>query len=54
MNGANRRTQIKRPAGFGLDENAVQAVKDWSFAPATREGKPIKVLVNIKVAFRLQ
>jgi TonB family protein len=46
--------RIIRPAGFGLDENAVQAVKDWTFKPATREGRPVRVVVNVEVNYRMR
>jgi len=53
-NGQPRTIGVKRPAGYGLDEKAIEAVKKWSFAPAMKDGKPVPVLINVEVTFRLQ
>lgn len=37
----------------GLDEQAVEAVRQWLFAPATKDGVPIPVTASIEVTFRL-
>ena len=42
-----------RPLGLGLDERAVDAVKTWTFIPAKLDDKPVKVMANIEVTFRL-
>ncbi len=40
--------------GFGLDEISAETVmKKWRFKPATRDGKPVAVKVNIETTFRL-
>jgi TonB family protein len=44
--------QVLKHAGFGLDEKAVAAVRQWKFKPALRNGVPVKVRVNIEVTFR--
>jgi TonB family protein len=36
-----------------LDEEAVKAVKQWKFEPATRQGKPVAVLTTIEIKFTL-
>lgn len=36
-----------------LDQSAVRAVRDWTFDPATRQGKPVDVVVEINVDFAL-
>ncbi|HMK21267.1 MAG TPA: energy transducer TonB, partial [Terriglobales bacterium] len=41
------------PAGEGLDEKAMRTVRTWRFEPATRDGAPTAVRVNIQVDFRL-
>jgi TonB family protein len=38
---------------FGLDEQAVNASKQWTFHPATRHGKPVAFSVTIEHTFRL-
>jgi TonB family protein len=37
----------------GLDEQAVDAVRKWQFAPATKDGVPVPVTAFIEVNFRL-
>jgi protein TonB len=44
--------RIVRPLGAGLDERAVEAVRKWKFAPATKDGKPVPIKINIEVNFR--
>jgi len=41
------------PAGAGLDEKAMSAVKTWRFEPATVDGAPVAVRINVEVDFRL-
>jgi TonB family protein len=40
--------------GYGLDQRAADAVRQWRFAPATRRGMPVDVLVEVAVEFRLR
>jgi TonB family protein len=44
---------IARPIGFGLDENAVAAIRKASFQPAVKDGKPVAVLLDLVVQFRI-
>jgi protein TonB len=39
---------------FGLDREAVEAVKRWRFKPAMRKGQPVAVLVTLELAFTLR
>lgn len=39
---------------FGLDQQAIRAVKQWRFAPGTRRGQPIPMLVTIELTFTLR
>jgi periplasmic protein TonB len=39
---------------FGLDEQALIAARQWRFAPGTRLGEPVDVLVTIELAFALR
>jgi TonB family protein len=45
---------LVRRLGRGLDERAVQAVRQWRFSPATRRGSPVDVLVEVAVEFKLR
>ena len=38
----------------GLNERAIAAVRQWRFAPATRLGQPVDVLVEVAVEFKLR
>lgn len=38
----------------GLNERAVQAVRQWRFAPARRQGAAVDVLVEVAVEFKLR
>jgi TonB family protein len=40
--------------GGGLNDRAVQAVRQWRFAPATRHGTPVDVVVEVAVEFKLR
>ncbi len=44
---------VGRPIGFGLDENAVEAIRKASFEPALKDGKPVPVLLDLVVQFRI-
>jgi TonB family protein len=39
---------------FGLDQEAVKAAKQWRFAPGTRMGEPVPVLISIELTFTLR
>jgi len=41
-------------AAFGLDEEAIKAVKQWRFEPGTLDGKPVPVRVTIMVPFTVK
>jgi TonB family protein len=47
------RVRLDRALGDGLDENAMESVKDWRFSPATRNGQPVAVAMNVEVSFNL-
>ena len=51
-NGEIGAIEITRWAGFGLDESAVQAIRQLKFKPATRDGNPINVRALIRYNFR--
>ena len=39
---------------FGLDEEAIKAVRQWLFEPGTRFGEPVAVLLNLALDFNLR
>jgi len=38
----------------GLNERAIAAVRQWRFAPATRQGQAVDVIVEVAVEFKLR
>ena len=51
--GLPEQIKVKRSIDSGLDPNAVDTVKRWKFEPATRDGNPVAVAINVEVNFRL-
>jgi protein TonB len=45
---------VRRGLGAGLDERAVEAVRQWKFTPARRLGEPVDVLVEVAVEFMMR
>ena len=45
--------EVLNGAGNGFDEEAVQAVKRSTFAPAVRNGRPVRCLALLKIRFQL-
>ena len=39
---------------YGLDEQAIAALKQWKFEPGTKQGKPVAVRVNVELACNLR
>ena len=51
--GAVKDVTVLKPLPFGLSEAATDAVKQWTFAPATLDGKPVDVIFNLTMNFKL-
>ena len=45
--------RIVRSLGLGLDEKAIEAIRQWRFKPGYKDGKPVTVIAMIEVNFRL-
>lgn len=43
--------RVSKSLGSGLDEKAIEAVRQWKFKPATKDGQPVSVQVSVEVAF---
>jgi TonB family protein len=46
--------RIKRSLDRGLDQRAIEAVRQWRFAPARRQGVAVDVIVEVAVGFKLR
>ena len=44
---------VMQAGGEGLDEKAIESVKNWKFSPATKEGEPVAVRILVEVTFHL-
>jgi periplasmic protein TonB len=53
QNGNPKQIKVERPLGMGLDQKAIEAVRKWKFEPATKDGQPVAVQINVEVNFRL-
>ena len=42
---------IVTPLGYGLDQAAIDAVNQWEFEPAQKDGKGVKVYFRVRVNF---
>jgi periplasmic protein TonB len=51
--GNPQQAHVVRPLGMGLDEKALEAVRQYKFKPAMYKGKPVPVEINIEVNFRI-
>jgi TonB family protein len=49
--GEPKNISVVKSLGSGLDEKAVEALKQWRFKPATKDGKPVAVVIAVEVAF---
>lgn len=52
-NGNPSHVRVIRGVGMGLDEKAVEAVKQYRFKPAMENGKPVLVELNVEVNFQI-
>ena len=53
QNGKPQIRKVMQSLGLGLDEQAIKAVSTWRFKAGTKDGKPVPVLINVLVTFRL-
>ena len=51
--GRVREVKISKSLDEGLDKQALAAVRTWKFEPATKDGKPVAVHLNVDVSFSL-
>ena len=46
--------KVTRGLRGGLNDRAIQAVKQWKFSPGRMKGVPVEVVVEVGVEFRLR
>jgi TonB family protein len=51
--GLPEQVHVARSLGMGLDERAIEAVRQYKFKPAMYQGKPVPVQVQIEVNFQI-
>ena len=51
--GLARNIQVLQGIGLGLDEKAVEAIRQWTFQPGAKDGQPATVAASVEVNFRL-
>src|ERR1700745_1073749 len=51
--GRRRAIHVLGSLGLGLEEKAMEAVKNWCFDPAVKDGKAVAVQISVEVDFRL-
>lgn len=39
---------------YGLDTNAVKAMKEWVFKPGTKDNKPVAVRIQVEMVYTLK
>jgi protein TonB len=52
-NGSPSHIRVVRGVGMGLDDKAIEAVRQYKFKPAMKDGKPVKVPLYIDVNFQI-
>ncbi len=53
-NGTVGDVKVLRGLRGGLNERAIDAVRQWRFAPARMKGAPVDVVVEVGVEFKLR
>lgn len=52
-NGRPRDIRLVRKVGMQLHEKAIQALREWTFEPAQKGGKPVEVAIEVEFSFHL-
>ena len=54
QDGSVGNVRVTRSLGAGLEQKAIDAVRQWRFGPARRQGQPVDVVVEVSVEFKLR
>lgn len=52
--GAVQDAKVLSPLGFGLDQRALDSVRQWRFRPGRRNGQPVAVRFTLSLRFTWQ
>jgi TonB family protein len=52
--GAAHLLRVTNGLGFGLDQNALVALRQWRFRPGLQDGTPVEMTAEIDIEFRLR
>jgi TonB family protein len=52
--GVPQNVRVLKGLGSGLDKNALEAVKDYRYLPAMRDGEPVPAVITVEVKFALE
>jgi TonB family protein len=52
-NGHPTKIRVLNALGMGLDEKAIESVKNWKFAPGKKDGRDVAVEIAVEVDFHL-
>jgi len=50
---SNGEQKTFKALGLGLEQKAIEAVRQWKFEPAMKGEEPVPVFLNVEVQFRL-
>ena len=53
LDGRTRDIRVQRSLGMGLDEKAIEAVREWRFEPGRKDGMAVAVQINVEINFHL-
>ena len=51
IDGTVGEVRVTEPLDPGLDDEAVKALKQWTFSPGTKDGRPVAVSVEVEMSF---
>jgi protein TonB len=54
QDGSVGNVRVRRTLGAGLEQKAIDAVRQWKFTPARRHGAAVDVVVDVSVEFKLR